>query len=93
MYFKLAYKDIQYVEEIGGKVEIHAMNSVRYVVNYDINGFLKKLPEGVFYKANETVLVNINKIEAVNERDVIVNQRLIPISREFSDFMMDLLDS
>jgi len=91
LYFKLAYKDILYVEEIRDNIEIHTKESLNYMVNTSIDAFFKKLPEGIFYKVSNTVLVNINHIEAVNERDVIINQRMIPISSEFSDFMMDLL--
>ncbi|PCI00611.1 MAG: hypothetical protein COB81_08540, partial [Flavobacteriaceae bacterium] len=72
-------------------IEIHMKESLSYIVSSTLNEFFKKLPEGIFYKVSNTVLINIHHIEAVNERDVIVNQRLIPISSEFSDFMMDLL--
>lgn len=91
LYHKILYKDILYVKADNVYVEVYTKNKM-YVLRSTLKDFLTRLPQDTFYRTSKSYIINIKHIQSINSRDVIINDQMIPISKEFKPIMQSILN-
>ena len=92
LYYRILFADIQFIKADNVYLEVHTSNK-KFLVRSPLKEYLKKLPNNKFYRSHKSYIVNIDCIEAVNSRDVMINDKLIPISKEFKKFIISVMNS
>jgi DNA-binding LytR/AlgR family response regulator len=88
-YIRLAIADIAYIENISDYVKI-ITKSKAYVVYSTLKSLDDRLG-GNFFRVHRSFLVNLSKIQDVEENNLIVEGKVIPISRRVrSEFLEKL---
>jgi len=91
LYHKILYKDILYVKADNVYVEVYTKSKM-YVLRSTLKDFLTRLPQDAFYRTSKSYIINIKHIQSINSRDVIINDQMIPISKEFKPIMQSILN-
>jgi len=88
IYQKVNFSDIVLIESLNNYVIIQTFDN-KYSSLSRISGLEKQLPEKDFIRVHRSFIVNIHKIENINENNIIVNigneQKIISISRSYRD--------
>jgi len=91
LYRKIVFKDILYIKSDNVYIEIYTTGKT-YVVRSTLKDFLKKLPKNDFYRTSKSYIINIKHVQALNSRDIIINEKLIPISKEYKPIIQQMLN-
>ncbi|WP_086477636.1 MULTISPECIES: LytR/AlgR family response regulator transcription factor [Arenibacter] len=92
LYYRIQFEDIQYIKADNVYLEVNTVDK-KFLVRSPLKDYLEKLPRGKFYRAHKSYIVNVDHIEAINSRDILINETLIPISKEFKDFIISAMNS
>jgi len=88
---KLELKDINYIESLGNYVRIHLPG--RQLLAYlTLKGIESQLPATGFVKVHQSYLINFSKITAMEGNQVVVQDQYLPVSRNFRDSLMRMID-
>ena len=88
---KLELKDINYIESLGNYVRIHLPG--RQLLAYlTLKGIESQLPATGFIKVHQSYLINFSKITAMEGNQVVVQDQYLPVSRNFRDSLMRIID-
>ncbi|MCI5056548.1 MAG: response regulator transcription factor [Flavobacteriales bacterium] len=82
---------VTYVQSFKNYIEIIESNSQKHVIRCTLQDFLSKLPKN-FLRVQKSYIVNIDFIEAVNSTYLLVNKKEIPLSKNYRDTLIKLLD-
>jgi len=91
-YHRIAFDEIRYVKADNVYLEVHTKDK-SYLVRSAMKGYIEKLPSNQFFRAHKSYIVNLDHIEAINTRDIVINGETIPISKEFRDFVLSNMNS
>ncbi|WP_224490309.1 LytR/AlgR family response regulator transcription factor [Robertkochia flava] len=91
-YHRIAFDDIHYVKADNVYLEVHTKDK-SYLVRSAMKDYIEKLPSHQFYRAHKSYIVNLDHIEAINTRDIVINGETIPISKDFRDFVLSNMNS
>lgn len=91
-YHRIAFDDIHYVKADNVYLEVHTKDK-SYLVRSAMKDYIEKLPSHQFYRAHKSYIVNLEHIEAINTRDIVINGETIPISKDFRDFVLANMNS
>lgn len=83
---KLRTKDIFYVEALKDYVVINTLNS-RYTIHSTMKEIERKLPSNEFLRVHRSFIVRLDKIEAVDQPNLILenDKKVIPIGGSYKD--------
>ncbi len=83
--------DILYFENVGDYIRLVTENG-----NHIFHGTLKKIALKIdsnqFVKVHRSYIININKIKDIEENSLVINKKVIPISRANKPHLMNLLN-
>jgi DNA-binding LytR/AlgR family response regulator len=82
--------DILYVEALADYVIIATTNS-KHIVHSTMKGMESKLPSNMFVRAHRSYIVNINKIDSIENNDIIIQKKSIPIGASYKDTLIGTL--
>jgi len=89
-YVKVNFKDVYYVEAMADYVIIHLENK-RHIIHSTMKAIENKLSPDVFVRVHRSFIINIHKIEAVDNAVVSVLDKKLPIGASYKkDFMSRL---
>jgi DNA-binding LytR/AlgR family response regulator len=91
LYRKIVFKDILYIKSDNVYIEIYTIAKT-YVIRSTLKDFLKKLPKNDFVRTSKSYIINIKHVQALNSRDIIIDDKLIPISKEYKPVIQQMLD-
>ena len=91
LYRKIIFKDILYIKSDNVYIEIYTTGKT-YVVRSTLKDFLKKLPQEDFLRTSKSYIINIRHVQAMNSRDVIIDDKMIPVSKEFKPIIQEMLN-
>ncbi|MGB0973448.1 MAG: LytR/AlgR family response regulator transcription factor [Flavobacteriaceae bacterium] len=91
LYRKIIFKDILYIKSDNVYIEIYT-TSKTYVVRSTLKDFLKKLPQDDFLRTSKSYIINIRHVQAMNSRDVIIDDKMIPVSKEYKPIIQEMLN-
>ncbi|MGK0139115.1 MAG: DNA-binding LytR/AlgR family response regulator [Algoriphagus sp.] len=89
-YIRLDINDICYVENLSDYVKIYTSNKEVHIIHSTLKSLKEKLG-GRFFRVHRSYLVNLSKIQDVDDNNLIIGGKVIPISRRVkADFMEKL---
>jgi DNA-binding LytR/AlgR family response regulator len=89
---KINLKDLLYVEALADYVMMYTVSGSRHVVHSTMKGVEKKLNSGEFIRVHRSFIVNIEKIEAIEDLSIIISKKLIPIGASYKDNFLKKLN-
>ncbi len=92
LYYRIQFGDIQYIKADNVYLEVHTIDK-KFLVRSPLKDYLEKLPKNKFYRAHKSYIVNVDHIDAINSKDIMINNTLIPISKDFKEFIISAMNS
>lgn len=88
---RLKYEDILWVEALENYVRINTFNS-HYTIHFTMKAIEKKLPTQMFTRVHRSYIVNLSKIDMIEDNAVIITTKLenksIPIAKSYKERLM-----
>ncbi len=92
LYYRIPFGDIQFIKADNVYLEVNTIDK-KFLVRSPLKDYLQKLPRNKFYRAHKSYIVNVDHIDAVNSKDIMINNTLIPISKDFKEFILSAMNS
>lgn len=92
LYYRIQFTDIQFIKADNVYLEVNTADK-KFLVRSPLKDYLEKLPKNKFYRAHKSYIVNVDHIDAVNSKDIMINNNLIPISKDFKEFILSSMNS
>ena len=92
LYYRIPFGDIQFIKADNVYLEVNTVDK-KFLVRSPLKDYLQKLPSNKFYRAHKSYIVNVDHIDAVNSKDIMINNTLIPISKDFKEFILSAMNS
>ncbi len=92
LYYRIQFGDIQFIKADNVYLEVNTVDK-KFLVRSPLKDYLEKLPKKKFYRAHKSYIVNVDHIDAINSRDIMINNNLIPISKDFKEFIISSMNS
>jgi len=87
---KVYVKDIKWIEALGDYVKVVTEENSLVVLS-TMKSFEKELPEGKFLRIHKSYIVNLDKIDKFNSKNVEVGAYEIPLSRHKKKRLVDAI--
>ena len=92
LYYRIQFGEIQFIKADNVYLEVNTVDK-KFLVRSPLKDYLEKLPKHKFYRAHKSYIVNVDHIDAINSKDIMINNNLIPISKEFKEFIIGAMNS
>tara|TARA_R110002051_G_scaffold13808_4_gene45617 strand:- start:53974 stop:54735 length:762 start_codon:yes stop_codon:yes gene_type:complete len=92
LYYRIQFGDIQFIKADNVYLEVNTIDK-KFLVRSPLKDYLEKLPQNKFYRAHKSYIVNVDHIDAINSKDIMINDTLIPISKDFKEFIISAMNS
>ena len=89
---KVLLNEIKWVEALGDYIKL-VTNDANIVILSTMKGFEKELPQERFLRIHKSYIVNLDRIEKFNSKNVEVNGKLIPLSRNKKSELAEALSN
>ena len=89
---KVILNDIKWIEALGDYVKVVTEENSLVVLS-TMKAFEKELPEGKFLRIHKSYIVNLDKIDRFNSKNVEVGAYEIPLSRNKKTQLVDALNN
>jgi len=89
-YIRLPYSDILYIENIGDYVKIYTQDN-SYIIHTTMKYLEEKLG-GQFLRVHRSFIVHLDKIVDIEENNLVIAKKVIPISRANKPELMNRLN-
>ncbi|MCU0333424.1 MAG: LytTR family DNA-binding domain-containing protein [Chitinophagaceae bacterium] len=90
-YLRLELASIVYAEATGDFVQIHLHNGQKHLVLVNMKHFEAQLPSANFIRISRTHLINTNRITAIRQQKVELDQVSLPIGKSYLDALEESL--
>jgi len=88
---RIAYRSILFVEALADYVIIQTLNK-KHIVHFTMKGIVSRLPEDSFVRTHRSYIVNLDKIEALEDNSILIGEKYIPIGASYKDAFLDRLN-
>jgi DNA-binding LytR/AlgR family response regulator len=88
---KIELKDILYIESFGNYVNIHTEQK-KILAYLTLKGLESQLPAQEFIKIHQSFLVSFSRISAIEGNQVFINNKPLPISRNYREGVMRVVE-
>lgn len=88
---KVELNDILYIESIGNYVNIFTEKK-RFTAYLTLKGLESQLPNNDFIKIHQSYLVSLSKINAIEGNEIKIQNKSLPISRNYKEALMQIVD-
>ncbi len=89
---KIYLNNLKYVEALGDYVKLIMDNSEPIVVLATMKSFEKQLPSERFLRIHKSYIVNLDKVERYNSRNIEIDDEQIPLSRHKKNSLVEALN-
>lgn len=79
---KVMYETILYVEGYGDYIKVHTTEKT-HVVYHKLSSIEKKLPKELFLRVHRSYLVQINKIDNIDQNSLLIGDAIVPVSAKY----------
>lgn len=90
-YIRLDFDTILYIENVGDYVKIYTPRE-SYVIYATMKGLEERLPSRLFFRVHRSFIINLSKIIDIEETNLVIADRVIPISRANKPDLMTRLN-
>jgi DNA-binding LytR/AlgR family response regulator len=88
---RLPLHRILFVEALADYVIIHS-ETKKHIVHYTMKGIVNRLPEDNFTRIHRSYIVNLDKIDAIEDNSLLIGDKYIPIGASYKDSLLDQLN-
>ena len=88
---RVAFAEVRYVEALGDYVHIVTNNS-KLIVYSTMRAVEDKFPASIFVRAHRSFIVNVNRIQALEDNSVVVEGKHIPVGQTYLRDLMQRLN-
>ncbi len=92
LFYRIHFSEIRYIKADNVYLEVNTEDK-KFLVRSALKDYIEKLPSNKFFRAHKSYIINLDHIQAINSKDVIINGHTIPISKEFRDFILSSFNS
>ncbi len=85
---KIIFEEILYIEALSNYVVINT-SSRKYIAYLSFKGIESQLPQGLFLKIHKSFIVAVKAIEAIDNNEVLLKNKILPISKSCKTSVMD----
>lgn len=86
-------KEICLAEAYGDYVKIHTADEQIHVIYSTFKNVEEKLPQTEFARVHRSFLVRMDKIENIDSTNLVVNNKIVPISQKYRNGFMDKINT
>lgn len=86
--FRLAYKDILFVEALADYVIFNTIKK-KHIVHHTMKGIEKRLPDSIFSRVHRSFIINRSKIDKIEDLQVFIGEKSFSIGASYKDALMD----
>jgi DNA-binding LytR/AlgR family response regulator len=90
-YIRLVYDDILYIENVGDYAKVRTSKN-SHVVYATMKILEDKLPQVKFFRVHRSFIVNLSKIVDIEDSNLVIADKVIPISRANKSDLMQRLN-
>ncbi|WP_421870886.1 LytR/AlgR family response regulator transcription factor [Marinoscillum sp.] len=87
-YVRLNLDDVLYVESLGDYVSFRTMTD-KYIVHSTLKNIDDKIKNKKFLKVHRSFVVNLSKVVDIEETNMVIHDKVIPISRAHRPVLMN----
>lgn len=91
LYYRIPFKDIMYIKADNVYLEVYTKEQM-FLVRSPLKDYLEKLPSNSFFRSHKSYIINVEHVMAINAKDVLIGDELIPISKDFKDFILKAMN-
>ncbi len=88
---KIILKDLLYVEALADYVILQTL-SHKHIVHSTMKGIEKRLSDAEFMRIHRSYIINVEKIESIEDLSVVINKKFIPIGASYKEVFMKRLN-
>lgn len=88
---RIPFHKIMFVEALADYVIIQT-DSKKYIVHFTMKGIANRLPESEFVRTHRSYIVNLDRIESLEDNSVVMGDKYIPIGASYKDALLDRLN-
>jgi len=87
---KVELNEILYAETLGNYIIIHLQDK-KIIAYLTLKSLESQLPSNEFIKIHQSFLVNCSRISAIEGNEIKINEKSLPISRNYKDPVMEMV--
>ena len=91
-YKRIRITDINYVEALGDYVQIFTADA-KFIMNGTLKNAYSKLSGDNFKRVHRSYIVNMNKIEKIEDGAIVIGKKIIPIGRSYKKDFSDSINT
>jgi len=88
---KVELGDILYIESVGNYIHVY-LEDRKLTAYLTLKSIESQLPLNEFIKIHQSFLVSFSKINSIEGNHIKINNKLLPISRNYKDIIMNLVE-
>ena len=88
---RVPFDSVLYIEAMADYV-IMQTEDCKYIVHYTMKGIQDKLPADRFVRVHRSYILNMDKIHAIDNQEVIIKEKRIPIGASNKDYFFSRLN-
>lgn len=88
---RISYEKILYVEALADYVIIQTQ-ARKHIVHFTMKGIVNRLPGNEFVRTHRSYIVNLDKIEALEDNSLLIGEKYIPIGASYKEALLDQLN-
>lgn len=89
-YIRIDLEDLLYIEMMGDYA-IFKTHQAKIVINNSLKSITNQLQHDYFLRVHRSYIVNISKIENIEHNSLVIEKKVIPISRTYRPTLLDRL--
>lgn len=90
-FHKILFKDILYLESERVYINIHTASKKTYLIRASMQDYLRLFDPNIFYRIHRSYVVNLEQVDGIKDRQVMIKGHEVPISRTFRDELLSKL--
>jgi DNA-binding LytR/AlgR family response regulator len=89
VYKRIDVPYILYIEANGSYSNI-VTTTKTYTLSYNLNHFTTQVKNPIFKRVHRSFIVNINKVDGIDNTSLLINKNIIPVSKQFQKEILGL---
>lgn len=90
-FVRIELSNLVMVEALADYVIFYAENK-KHIVHYTMKGIEKKLPSSLFARVHRSYIVNMHRIDGIEDNSILINGKLVPMGASYRDQFMARLN-
>ena len=91
-FMRVNYRDILYVEAMDNYVILKITGGEQYVIHSSMKDVEARVPQMTFARVHRSYIVQLEKIQSIEENVLVVEGHRIPIGKSYKDTLMERLN-